>query len=75
MVDILHLLQVHGNTFETVGYLDCNGLQVKTACLLEIGELGDFHTIQPNLPAQTPGPEGGRLPVVLNKTDVMLQQV
>ena len=43
--------------------------------LLEVGELGDLHAVQPDLPAQAPGPQGGGLPVILHEADVVVQGV
>jgi hypothetical protein len=50
-------------------------LAVKPADLLEIGELGDFHPIAPDFPAQAPGAERGAFPVVLDKADVVRQRI
>ena len=43
--------------------------------MLEVGELGDFHAVQPDFPAQTPGAEGRRFPVVFDEADVVDQRV
>ena len=51
------------------------GSSVQTAGLLEIGELGDFLAVQPYFPAQTPGAQGGALPIVLHEPHVVLPQV
>jgi len=59
-VDVPHLgfaLQRHHNAVETVGDLDTHRVECQTARLLEIGELGDLLTIQPNFPTQAPGTE------------------
>jgi hypothetical protein len=42
--------------------------------LLEIGELGDFHAIEPDLPAQAPGTQGGIFPIVLDEADIVLRR-
>ena len=47
-------------------------MRINAADLLEISELRDFHTVQPYLPADPPGTERGRLPVILHKADIML---
>jgi len=39
--------------------------------LLEVGELGDFHPIEPDLPAQAPGAQCWVFPVVFHKPDVV----
>ena len=51
------------------------GLQLDPAHLLEVGELGDLHAVEPHLPPQAPGAERGRLPVVLDEADVVLPRV
>ena len=45
---------------------------IDTADLLEISELRDFHSVQPHFPTDPPGAERGRLPVILDKADIML---
>ena len=44
---------------------------LQPARLLEVGELRHLHAIQPHFPAQPPRTECRRLPVVLDKADVM----
>ena len=75
VVNVVHALQVHGQSFEAVGDFAGDGLAVNTADLLEISELGDFHAIEPNFPAQAPGAQGGVLPIVFHKTDVVFLQI
>ena len=48
------------------------GLQLQAARLLEVGELGDLHAVEHHLPADAPGAERGRLPVVLLEAEVVL---
>ena len=47
----------------------------QAAGLLEIGELGDFHAVQPDFPAQAPGAERRRFPVVLDEAQVVHQRI
>ena len=70
--DAFHVLQVHRQPLEAVGDFDRHRFAVDAAALLEIGELGDLHAIQPHLPPHTPGPEGGGFPVVLDETNVVI---
>ena len=70
--DGVDALYVHGDTFQAIGQLDGDGVQVEAAELLEIGVLGDLLAVEPHLPAQPPGAEGGALPVVLDEADVVL---
>jgi hypothetical protein len=72
---VVHALQVHGQALQTVGDLAGDGLAVDAAHLLEVGELGHFHAVQPDFPAQAPGAQGGVFPVVLDEADVVLLQV
>src|SRR6202166_2190940 len=73
--DAFLVLNVHPQALEAVGDLAHHGPAVEAPHLLEVGELRDFHAVQPHLPAQSPCTQGGRLPVVFDKTDVMRQQV
>ena len=43
--------------------------------LLEVGELRHFHAVEPDFPAQAPGAEGRRFPVVFDEADVVDQRV
>jgi len=43
--------------------------------LLEVGELRHFHAVQPHLPTQTPGAQGGVFPVVFHEADVVFFQI
>ena len=77
-VDVPHLrlvLQVHDDAVEAVGDLDAHGVQRQAARLLEVGELGDLLPVEPDFPAQAPGAERGRLPVVLHEADVVARAV
>src|SRR6056297_1623836 len=67
----VHPPQVHGDAFQPVGDLAGDRTAVQPPDLLEVGELGDLHAVQPDLPPQAPGPQRGRLPVVFDETDVM----
>ena len=73
--DVVDVLQVHAQALEAVGNLAGNRPAFHAAGLLEIGELGDFHAVQPHFPAQAPGAQGRRFPVVLDKTQVVHQRV
>ena len=75
VIDIIDTLDVHGDAFDAVGQLARDRLEVNAAALLEIGELGDFHAVQPDFPAEAPGTERRRLPVILDKPDIMLGRI
>ena len=47
-------------------------MQVDAAHLLEVGELAHFHAVEPHFPAQAPGTQGRRFPVVFHKADIVL---
>ena len=64
-------MQIHGETFDTVGDFAEHGCAIYAANLLEIGELGYFHAVEPHFPAQAPCTERGVFPVVFNETDVV----
>ena len=75
VVHIFHALQIHGKALDTVGdFAEYRGA-VDTADLLEVGELGYFHAVEPNFPAQAPSAERRVFPVVFDKTDVVYFRV
>ncbi len=71
VVHALHALQIHGQALQAVGDLAGQRLAVDAADLLEIGELGDFHAVEPDLPAQPPGAQRGVFPVIFNEADIV----
>src|SRR5690625_1921270 len=75
VVDAVHALQVHGDALEAVGDLAGDGEALQAPRLLEIGELGHLHAIEPDFPAQPPGSQRGRFPVVLDEADIVDQGV
>ncbi len=75
VVDIVDPLDVHGDPFGAVGQLRADGTAIEAADLLEVGELGDLHPVEPHLPAESPGADGRRFPVVLHEADVVLQRI
>ena len=72
IVDRVDALSVHGDTLQAIGDLDGHGVDLDTAHLLEVRELRDLHAVEPDLPAKAPGAQRRALPVVLDKTDVMV---
>ena len=68
-------LQGDGDALQPVGQLDRYRIEKLPASLLEVGELGDLLPIEPDFPAQAPGAQGGRLPVILHKADIVLARV
>ena len=71
----LDTLQVHREALEAVGDFAGDGFAVEAADLLEVGELRDFHAVQPDFPPQAPGAERGRFPVVLHEAHVVHERV
>ena len=72
---VVHVLQRHRQPLEPVGQLHGNRRQVEAAGLLEVGELRDFLAVEQHLPADAPGAERRRLPVVLLEPDVVRAQI
>jgi hypothetical protein len=70
--DAVHALDKHGQPLQSVGNFSGNRPAVDTAALLEVSKLGNLHSIQPDFPAQSPGAQCGRFPVILNKADIVL---
>ena len=68
-------LNVHGEPLEAVRDFARNGVAVKTADLLEIGKLRNFHAVAPNFPAKTPGAERRALPIVLDEANVIQRRI
>ncbi len=75
VVNVVAVLQVHAEPLQTVGDFAQHRPAFQAAGLLEIGELGDFHAVEPDFPAQAPGAQGRRFPVVLDEAQVMHQRV
>jgi hypothetical protein len=75
VVDAVDALQRHRDPFQPVGELGGDRRQLDAARLLEVGELRDLEAVEQHLPADSPGAEGRRLPVVLLEADVVLPRV
>ncbi len=71
VVNAVYALNVHGQTFQTVGDFTGDWLTFQTTHLLEVGELGHFHAVQPHFPTQTPGTQRWVFPVIFHETDVV----
>src|SRR5438876_170451 len=72
IVDVIDALQVHRDALEAVGQLGGDGPALEPAGLLEIGELRHLHPVAPHFPAQAPGAQRRRLPVVLDEAQVVV---
>src|SRR5439155_6739654 len=68
-------LQERRQALQPVGQLGRNQVQVHASALLEISKLRDLQAIQHHLPADAPGSQRGRFPVVLLQLDVVLAQI
>ena len=68
-------LDEHRQPLEADGDLDGDWFEWDAADRLKIGELGDFHPIAPHFPAQSPGADRGRFPVVVYKADVVFFEI
>ena len=62
VVNTIDALDIHGEPFQPVGQLTCHRLAIKTAHLLEIGELRHFHAVAPDFPAKAPCAERRAIP-------------
>ena len=72
IVDALDVLQEGADAFESVGEFDGDGIEVEAAALLEVGELRNLQSIEKYLPADAPGAERRRFPVVFLEANVVL---
>ena len=68
-------LQRHGDPLEAVGQLGGHRRQLHAACLLEVRKLRNLEAVEQHLPADAPGAERRRFPVVLLETNVVLARV
>ena len=73
--DGVRVVERDQDAFEPVGDLNRDGVECHAAHLLEVGELRDLLPVEPDLPPETPGGDGGLFPVVLHKADVVLARV
>jgi len=76
--DVVHAvgsLQECHQALHAVGQFGGHQVQVHTATLLEVGELRNLQAVHHHLPADAPGAERGRFPVVFLEFDVVLSQV
>jgi hypothetical protein len=65
--DAVDALHVHRQPLETIGELARHRRAFEAGDPLEIGELRDFHAVAPAFPAEPPGAQRRRFPVVLDK--------
>src|SRR6267378_6785034 len=75
IVDALDTLKERADPLKPVGQLDRDGVQVNSATLLEVRELGDLEPVEQNLPTDPPGAQGRRLPVVFLEPNVVLLEI
>src|SRR5437660_2605765 len=72
VVDVVDALQVHGDALEPVGELRGHRPALVSPGLLEVGELRHLHPVAPDFPAEPPGPQRGRLPVVFDEAQIVV---
>lgn len=72
---VLLLLDVRSKPLHTVRDFNGDRVRLDAADLLEIRKLRNLHSVKPYLPAESPSAKPRMLPVILNKTDVMLKRV
>src|SRR5579872_5856763 len=75
IVDRVHILQKRGDALHAVGKLGTHGIEIKSAALLEVGELRDLQPVEHDLPAYAPRTASGPLPVVFFELEVVLLQI
>src|SRR5262249_56518806 len=73
--DPIDTLEIARDPLDAVGDLRGDGLEVVSARLLEVGELRDLLAVEPHFPAEPPGSERRRLPVVLDESHGMLREI
>ena len=75
VVDVIDVLQVHPDPLEAVGDLCRDRCEVDATRLLKVGELRDLLAVEQHLPADPPGPQRRRFPVVLFETNVVTRRI
>ena len=71
VAEVVHVLKIHDDSFDPVSDLHGDRGKLYAAHLLEIGELGDLHAVEPDLPPEAPCAESRGFPIVLHKPDVV----
>ncbi|ABX23777.1 hypothetical protein SARI_03983 [Salmonella enterica subsp. arizonae serovar 62:z4,z23:-] len=71
IINAVYALDVHCQTFQTVGYFPGHRFTFQTTNLLEVGELRHFHAVQPHFPAQPPSAQRWVFPVIFHETDIV----
>src|SRR5580704_7663465 len=75
VVDAVDILQECDDALEAIGELGGDEVEIESTALLEVGELRDFHAVEHDLPADAPGTQRWRFPVVFFELDVVLGEV
>ena len=75
IVDRIHILHEGAQTLEPISQLSADGVQIETAALLEVSELGDLHPIHHHLPAHAPRAHSRPFPVIFLEFQVVFLQV
>src|SRR5216683_702967 len=75
VVYAIHPLKISADAIQPVSQLRGNRVQVNPAALLKISELRNFEAVQEDLPAHSPGTQGGRFPVVFLKSHIVRGEV
>ena len=75
IVHAVLVLDVERQPFQPIGQLARDGLAIKAAHLLEIGELRHLHAVAPHFPAKPPGTQRRTFPVIFDETDVMPREI
>ncbi len=71
----VNALKIHANSFQTVSYFYRNWIKLNASALLKISKLCNFHSVEPDFPAKAGSAKCRRLPIVFNKTHIMLIQI
>ncbi len=75
VVNAFDALQERDQPLQTVSDFGRHQIQIDAAALLEVGELRDLLAVQHHLPADAPGAERGRFPVVLFELNIVLRKI
>src|SRR5258706_214876 len=68
----ISIVEKHSDALKAVGDFNRARIEVQPSSLLKVSKLSDFKSVQKHLPPHAPGTKGWRLPIILLKTDIML---
>ena len=75
VINRIHVLQERGDALQAIRQLGGNRIQIDASALLEVCKLRDLKPVKHHLPADAPGAQRGRFPIVFFELNVVLAQI